>query len=890
MVRKRAKQPPPIFCSRKDCQDCVLGTRETLVSPGLQSRPWDGLEDIGHPVHSKAVLLLGSHPGVAEDDEGKSFIGPTGKITNERYIKRSGLAGVADVYLGNAVRCAPRDRDNVTEGCLKRCRKWIEEDVRVLASHYQEVVVLCTGSKSVQGLLGHTQSFRTFDQGQELEIGGISTRVFATYLGAVLLPGRDPAKWLSVREHLLFLWRYLSTGKIQTKVEIQSPPESLLAGPGPPPDVGILSLDIETYGCSEGYPIQSVFHPKKSLRHDGVLRHDMVLTVGLTWRDPTTNALSTRVYLVQRPRHLRELLDHLQRVESLRILGSNIAFDVQYLWEWDNRFQEIIRPETAELVELGAVNFLQNDQRTERGLKNLSLILNIANYTDDPVDLKTGQRYSGWKDPRLWQYQAKDTITTLLTYETLVENMAAQNEYTCKWGEYSQEWFNDLTWECLLMAWNGTRYNRPRLKRVHERFVRADQWVLGRARDRWEIALGGKGSDGYIQELLDGLDKKHPSADLQKTKTGKWVADKEVRNHLLGFIPVGSPDRAKVLLWGRHKKFQKVVSSYTSLLLGARTNRDGTYEDSLVGAHAYPRVFPVPMYADKGGSEGGTQQGRITFKSPAKQTQPSVVEACEQSRFYRGAIVRADESQVELRIAAAWSGDPKFVKVFRTHANVHAATASLIAGHPVTKRSHPGLYHAGKTLNFLTLFFGGAKQFQQTCRREAALELPLRTCQQIIYRFSKEHQRLRIWQNWLVEQAENDGFLEIPLVGLSRSFLGDVRSTYVPTIVNFPVQTVAAMITESAMFEMSKWLRSNRSRSLCVGNTFDEVIYDCPLEEVEAVCETAYRYLLRPPFYSDLIDTGMTDVPLDVEIDVQYNGGRTAKWSSDEGLICQVDD
>ena len=876
--------------SHPTCQECALGERTFLHNPGLPTRPWDDAPK--ERTKTKALLIVGSHPGVAEDKKGEIFIGATGQYTNRLYIAGGGLHQHADCYLTNAVRCAPRDRDDVGKTHLGRCRQYLVQDVGALRSVYDEVVILCTGEKAVMGVLGHKVSLRQFEQGQTCEVGSVRVRVFATFLATVLLPKRDPSKILAIQEHLLFLWRYLRDGDIQTKVELPR----RLAGPrvpDPPANVRLLSLDIETYGCCRGYPVQTVFHPRKSLRFDKVARKDLVLTVGLSWRDPETKALCSKVYRCYRKDDLARLKSVLTQVKHKQILGQTVAFDVQYLWLFDPEFKEIIRPEDTRLFDLSVVNFLENDQRTERGLKNLSLILNVANYMGDPISLKKGERYASVRDPRLLRYQAKDTLATLLSYETLTEFIADRfGEETYKWGWYSRRWWHRLTWLALNMQWNGVKYDRSKLTVTHCRYTKARAFVEARTLEEFDVRLRGKGSGNDIKAAFQALvDNNLPDPEvtpaeytkfvkrLERMKSGEWSTGKENLNLLLGRVASG-PDRRLLLAIRRFRKFDKTVNTYTEVMLGLKPNRNKSYEGALLTSMAYPRWHPVPSYSEDSGHEGGTQQGRITSKDPATQTQPPKIEDCQISRYPGGAIIRADESQIELRAAAMWSGDQAFVDIFQTDANVHAATATLVAGRKVTKKGDPQWYHAGKTLNFLTLFSGGPGKFQETLLREVGLYLPLPACQKIISRFDREHAQFRKWQKYLVSRASKEGLLELPLTGISRTFLGDVEATYVPTIVNFPVQTIAAQITTSAMFEMEDWLRANKMRTLTIANTYDEGIYDVPATEVRAVCRKLEKYFRHPPLLADLVEEGLTCVPLDVEILGRYNDGRAFIWEN----------
>lgn len=878
------------FLSLAGCDWCPLGAGEHLDHPGLPTRPWDGFDE--NSGHRKALLIVGSHPGLQEDTAGVSFIGPTGQRTNELYVRETGLHNYADVYLTNAVRCAPRSRETISPTCVKRCRGHLERDITELAKHYDEVVVLATGEKAIMSVMGHKVPLRSFPHGLEIDIAGVNVRVFATWLAVQLLPGYDPSKLADIAEHLAFLRTYLREGRIPTMVMM---PASLVgdAVPDPTPDIRELSLDIETYGCCAGYPDQTVYHPRKSLHWDRVQRRDLVLTVGLGWRD-STGELRAKVYRMWRSDDRRRLRTVLRSLRHPALIGSNIAFDIMYLWEFDPQYRKILNVDTVDLYELSVWSFLDNDQRSTRGLKALALLLGVENYREtESLDLRAGQRYDSKHDARLISYQARDVLVGVLVYEILVSQIAEKfGTDTCKLTGFSRQWFSDLSWLAVEMQYNGIRYDIPRLQRAHTRCLRITEHLLDRVKQRFNVKLAGKNSNKDKQRMVDAIIAEFtpdPDEDpteyatfrkpLATTKTGQWCCNKENREYLLGIVPSSSQYRAFLLAWRRYTTFAKIIESYTSTMLAYRQNKSESYEGACVHSTAYPRWFPVPTYDESSDTSGGTKQGRITSKDPATQTQPPIIERCQKSRFPGGAIVRVDASQIELRVATILSGDETFASIFQGSANIHAETASLVAGRPITKTDDPQWYHAGKTLNFLTLFFGGADKFQQTCLREAGLCLSRSFCATTIQRFNRQHRELREWQERLIDTAEQDGYVLLEPVGIHRTFLGDVRETYVPTIVNFPVQSIAAMLTESAMFKIWRELRSHGLRTLTIGNTYDEGIYDVPADEIEIICPMLYDAFVHPPLYRDLLELGYTKIPLDAEVSGVYNTGRKFRWT-----------
>jgi hypothetical protein len=306
-------------------------------------------------------------------------------------------------------------------------------------------------------------------------------------------------------------------------------------------------------------------------------------------------------------------------------------------------------------------------------------------------------------------------------------------------------------------------------------------------------------------------------------------------------------------------------------------NRKDIREGAAVNGTIYPRWFVVPsMTSDTSDDGGGTVQGRITAKDPAIQTFPPPLEACVVSRWEGGAIIRADMAQIEYRVPAAYSWDESLQAIFEQGLNIHEQTASFMLGWEVSKKDHPKEYHLGKTGGFLVQFRGQIDKLLLTARRELGLQMEREKGREMMRRLLAARERLIAWQDELIETAKRNGMLEVPLVGISRTFLGTpatIDRTYVPTIVNFPVQTTAACVTLSAQITVERELRRRNLQTVLIYNTYDEGVYDAPPEEVPEVCEIIRSIYPNPPFWQDLQKAANLNpaVRLDCTVDVTYN-------------------
>jgi uracil-DNA glycosylase family 4 len=548
---------------------------------------------------AKALIIVGAYPGLEEDKQGEPMVGQMGRLVQRVFLEAMKFREVCNVYVTNAVRCLPRNANMVTQTHVKACKQWLVEDIERIAEQHEEVVVLAMGDKARTACVGTGTSLRRFPQGAKQKYGKVECRTWATKLPVVLLPDRDPAAIHGVLEHFMSVRSYLEAGHLLEKIEVPDA-RRLLMGPLPPKDVGVISLDVETYGAVGK---QTVFHPEKMWRWDGVRPGRINKTVSLTWRDKRGELVS-RVWDLTKPGQVKHFVGALKRVERLDVLGQNIQFDLLCLRAGIPELREVLRWDRCRLRELQVVNFLDNDQREEISLKNLSLVLGVTNYFDE-VDLAK-QQYPGVCNS-LIEYNAKDTLATYVCWEVLRASTALKyGEDSNKLSSETVEWYSRLLWMLIDMSEQGIRYDLEKLGRVHDRYTRALAWMRKRAWARWKMKLEGKGSKGSKQGAMDEIIEsvmpfgQKKRAFLKKIKftekTREYSVGKDNFRLLKGMVPLGTEERAKLIAMQRYAKFQKIVTSYTRPLLYPDIKKKADLNNALVGAYAYPSWHPVPSF------------------------------------------------------------------------------------------------------------------------------------------------------------------------------------------------------------------------------------------------------------------------------------------------------
>ena len=237
-----------------------------------------------------------------------------------------------------------------------------------------------------------------------------------------------------------------------------------------------------------------------------------------------------------------------------------------------------------------------------------------------------------------------------------------------------------------------------------------------------------------------------------------------------------------------------------------------------------------------------TATGRISSSEPNLQNIPV---RTEEGREIRQAflprngwvLLDADYSQIELRLMAHFSGDEAMLDAFRTGQDVHARTASEIFDVPLNEVDST-LRSRAKAVNFGIIYgisgFGLARN-TGVSQQEA---------KSFISRYFAKYPGVKRFMDTAVEDGQENGYA-LTLMG-RRRYLPEltasnamVREFGKRAAMNTPVQGTAADIIKLAMVRVDEALRREGLQSRLILQVHDELLLECPPEEVE----TAARIL-----------------------------------------------
>jgi len=227
--------------------------------------------------------------------------------------------------------------------------------------------------------------------------------------------------------------------------------------------------------------------------------------------------------------------------------------------------------------------------------------------------------------------------------------------------------------------------------------------------------------------------------------------------------------------------------------------------------------------------------GRLSSSNPNLQNIPVRTELGRQIRrafiadpSYQ--LLTADYSQIELRILAHITAEPRLVEAFSKDEDIHTITASSLFGVPpeaVTKDQR----RLAKTVVYAVLYgqsaFGLA-QITGMTNSEAA---------DFIKRYHETFPSIKGYVEGTLNQARQQGYVNT-LYGRKR-FIPDMRSLSFTErqalereAINMPIQGTNADIIKMAMLQLAGEFQRLRMKTRMLLQVHDELVFEVPVEEI----------------------------------------------------------
>jgi len=354
------------------------------------------------------------------------------------------------------------------------------------------------------------------------------------------------------------------------------------------------------------------------------------------------------------------------------------------------------------------------------------------------------------------------------------------------------------------MEQNGVYVDAAMLKRIsHEFGVRMEQLQ----KEAYQAA-GGEFNLGSPLQLQQVLFDRLKLPVIAKTPKGQPSTGEDVLEQLADQHPLPR----KILDWRALSKLRSTYTESLPLAINPQTGRIHTSYGQAIAA-----------------------TGRLSSNDPNLQNIPI---RTEEGRRIRQAFVaepgRAllsiDYSQIELRLMAHLSADPRLQVAFKAGQDIHRATAAEVFGVPLDEVTGEQR-RAVKAINFGLIYgmsaFGLARQ----------LGVPRGEAQTYMDTFFARYAGVKDYMDNTRARAREQGYVET-LFG-RRLYLPDIRSRNAAqrqyaerTAINAPLQGTAADLIKASMIDLHGFLAREAPDVLMIMQVHDELVFEGPAAKI----------------------------------------------------------
>lgn len=267
-----------------------------------------------------------------------------------------------------------------------------------------------------------------------------------------------------------------------------------------------------------------------------------------------------------------------------------------------------------------------------------------------------------------------------------------------------------------------------------------------------------------------------------------------------------------------------------------------------------------------------TATGRLSSSDPNLQNIPIRTELGRKIRQAFVApknyiLLSADYSQIELRLVASFSKDPKMIAAFKKGEDIHARTAAEIHKIDLDKVTKD-IRRTAKEVNFGILYGLGSRGLAQRT------DLNQAEAKEFIDKYFSVYKNIRTYIDKTKSFAHQNGYSQT-IFG-RRRYLPDIKS-HMPMLVasaermaiNMPVQGTAADLMKLAMINIYEGLPKISPHSKIVLQVHDELVLEVPKNDLKKVA----KYVKKT-----METVHKLPVPLTVDIEAGQNWGKLENY------------
>jgi len=372
----------------------------------------------------------------------------------------------------------------------------------------------------------------------------------------------------------------------------------------------------------------------------------------------------------------------------------------------------------------------------------------------------------------------------------------------------------------------------PVLARVEQNGVLVDSAMLKRISHELGLRMealqqecfkeaGGEFNLGSPLQLQQILYERLKLPVLAKTPKGQPSTAEDVLAQLAEQHPLPK----LILDWRELSKLRSTYTESLPLAINPQTGRIHTSYAQAVAATGRlssndPNLQNIPVRTEEG------RRIRQAFVAPAGRQ-----------------LLSIDYSQIELRLMAHLSRDPRLQAAFKAGHDIHKATAAEVFGVALEKVTAEQR-RAVKAINFGLIYgmsaFGLAKQ----------LNVPRGEAQTYMDTFFARYEGVKAYMDRTRETAREQGYVET-LFG-RRLYLPNIRSKNAPlrqyaerTAINAPLQGTAADLIKLAMIELQAFLDQDAPEVLMIMQVHDELVFEGPARRLAELAPSLADHMCR---------------------------------------------
>ena len=455
-------------------------------------------------------------------------------------------------------------------------------------------------------------------------------------------------------------------------------------------------------------------------------------------------------------------------------------------------------------------------------------------------------------------------LAKILTYDGLFEGLRTKDirevpierllPYACQDADLALRLYQPLT-EALRQENLWTLYESIELSLMQ---VLAEMELTGIYVDRG--VLEGLAAE-WDRELATLMQKAHELAghafNLNSPQQVAQVLFSELGLPIQRKTPKGQPatDEDTLTVLARQHSLPAVLLTYREIHKLRTTYINGLVESIHPHTKRVHTIFQQAVAAT----------GRLSSQSPNLQNIPIHTDRGKRLRKAFSTdrsgyvLLSADYSQIELRIAAALSGDPQMIQDFMEGRDIHRATAERLFG---TSDITPEMRRIAKTVNFGIIYgitaHGLAERLGGFSRTEA---------QRLIEQYFMRYPGIKAYVEAQIARVREKGYAET-LLGRRRyipnihSGNKSLRAEAERLAINTPIQGTAADLIKLAMIRLREAGLPHEARLLL--QIHDELLWEVPAGLISEITPTIVRIMCEALILPH-------EVPIEVELKVGPN-------------------